>query len=241
MPMLYFDPLYMLVMLVGLVISGIAAASVKGTFAKYSKYTTTRGYTGAQVARRMLDQAGLHDVGVERTGGYLSDHFDPRARVLRLSPQVYDSNSIAALGVAAHEAGHALQQATGYAPMFIRNAVVPVAGLGTNLGFLLVILGAFFGGAGGGSALGSLMVTSGILLFGAFVFFTLVTLPVEFNASRRAMVALRNDGYLTSMEANGARKVLSAAAMTYVAAAVTAILYFIYLLWRAGLLGGNRH
>ena len=234
------DPLYLLVMLAGLAISGIAAGAVKMTFKKYGKYTTQAGFTGAQVARRMLDEAGLHDVAVEQVGGHLSDHYDPRSRVLRLSPQVYGQRSISALGVAAHEAGHALQQAPGYAPLFLRNTIVPVAGLGSNLGIMLVFLGAIFGGVGGGSVLGAFMIKAGIVLFGAFLFFTFITLPVEFNASRRAMVALRNDGYMTQVEADGARKVLSAAAMTYVAAAITALLMFIWLLVRAGVLGGRR-
>jgi uncharacterized protein len=228
-----FDPVYMVLMIFGLLISLGAAGIVKMSFAKYSKVGTQSGLTGAQVARRMLDNADLHDVKIEQVQGHLSDHYDPRSHILRLSPRVYQSNSIAALGVAAHEAGHALQQATSYAPLFLRNAVVPVAGIGTNLGFWLVILGAMFGGRISSGGFGGLMVTAGLFLFGAFVFFTLITLPVEFNASRRAMAALRNDGYLTKVEADGARKVLTAAAMTYVAAAVVAIMQFLYLFLRA--------
>ena len=145
---MYLGPGYLLIIGVTLVISIFTSLLVKTTFNKYSRRATTRGFSGAQVARRILDRAGLQDVAVEPVQGFLSDHYDPRSRVLRLSPQVYQSNSIAALGVAAHESGHALQQATGYAPLFLRNAIVPVAGLGTNLGFYLVVFGATFGGVG---------------------------------------------------------------------------------------------
>ncbi|MBE7558303.1 zinc metallopeptidase [bacterium] len=215
---MFYDHVYLMVILAGMVISGAAALLVQGTFARFNRIRTARGLTGAQVARRILDRAGLHDVAVERVGGHLTDHYDPRSHVLRLSQSVYDSSSISALGVAAHEAGHALQQATGYAPLFLRNAVVPVAGLGTNIGITLVIVGAVLFGLE--TYLGTTLAYLGVALFGGFVFFTLITLPVEFDASRRAMVALRNDGFLSTVEADGARKVLTAAALTYVAGAI---------------------
>jgi Zn-dependent membrane protease YugP len=188
-----------------------AQAKVRGTYAKYSRIGASSRTTGAQMAKEILNLGGASQVGIEETPGRLSDHYDPRKRVLRLSPGVYESHSIAALGIAAHEAGHALQHHTGYAPLHLRNAIYPVASFGSTLAFPL-----FF--------IGFLMSSKdiGILLFSGAVVFSLLTLPVEFNASKRAMVLLEERGYLRGPELDGARRVLSAAALTYVASTAMA-------------------
>jgi Zn-dependent membrane protease YugP len=203
---------------------------VQSTFKKYLDRRAASGRTGAQIARDLLDANRLYDVPVELTPGSLSDHYDPRARVLRLSPEVYHGASLASLGVAAHETGHAVQHANAYIPLSIRNGVFPIASLGSNLGYILFFLGFFF-------IRSNFLIDLGIILFSFFVFFTVLTLPVEFNASSRGMVMLTERGYLTrGEEADGARKVLNAAALTYVAAAATAILQLLRML----LLRGNR-
>jgi Zn-dependent membrane protease YugP len=200
-----------------------AQAKVSSTFNRYSQVPSARGLTGAQGARLVLDSAGLSDVGIEVAGSRLSDHYDPRTKTLTLSPPVGNSNSLAALGVAAHEAGHAVQHAEGYAAFRLRSAIVPVANLGSNMGFILFFIGLVFYRNG-------LLMSLGILLYSAAVLFTLVTLPVEFNASRRAMTLLENRSILVGDELAGARKVLSAAALTYVAAALMAILQLLRLI-----------
>jgi Zn-dependent membrane protease YugP len=205
-----------------LLLSLYAQFKVSSTFNRYSRVASGRGLTGAQAARRLLDSAGLSHVGIEVVGGRLSDHYDPRTKVLRLSPDVGGSNSLAALGVAAHEAGHAVQDATGYAPMKVRSSLVPTANLGSSLGMILFFVGLVMGGS-------DLLMNLGILLFSAAVLFTLVTLPVEFNASSRALSLLSSQGVLVSTEMEGARKVLSAAALTYVAAALMAVLQLVRL------------
>ncbi|MEN6547972.1 MAG: zinc metallopeptidase, partial [Armatimonadia bacterium] len=187
------------------------------SFNRYSQVPSARGLTGAQGARMVLDSAGLSDVGIEIAGGRLSDHYDPRTRVLTLSPEVGNSNSLAALGVAAHEAGHAMQHAQGYMAFRLRSALVPVANFGTNFGFILFFIGLIFYRSG-------ILMNIGILLYAGAVLFTLVTLPVELNASRRAMAQLENRSILVADELTGAKRVLSAAALTYVAAALMAIL-----------------
>jgi Zn-dependent membrane protease YugP len=215
-----------LILLVPAVILGIyAQIKVKSSFAKYSKVASSRGLTGADAARLVLDSAGLNNVGIEVAGGRLSDHYDPRTRVLTLSPDVGNSNSLAALGVAAHEAGHALQHAEGYAAFKVRSALVPVANIGSTLGMWLFIIGIFVASSGS-----HVLMNAGILLFSAAVLFTLVTLPVEFNASSRAMTLLTNKSILMGDELKGARKVLSAAALTYVAAALMAVLQLLRLI-----------
>jgi Zn-dependent membrane protease YugP len=213
-----------LILLVPALALGIyAQVKVSSSFNRYSQVPSARGLTGAQGARLMLDSAGLSDVPIEVAGGRLSDHYDPRSRVLTLSPDVGHSNSLAALGVAAHEAGHAMQHADGYVPFKFRSTLVPVANLGTNLGFILFFLGlAFFGGG--------LLMNIGIVLYSAAVLFTVVTLPVELNASRRAMAQLSERNILVADELTGAKKVLSAAALTYVAAALMAILQLVRLI-----------
>jgi uncharacterized protein len=213
-----------IILLVPALVLGIyAQAKVSSAFNRYSQVASRRGLTGAQTARQLLDSAGLTNVGIEVAGSQLSDHYDPRTRTLTLSPPVGNSNSLAALGVAAHETGHAMQHAEGYAAFRVRSAIVPVANLGSNLGFILFFVGLIFYRNG-------LLMSVGILLYSAAVLFTLVTLPVEFNASRRAMRLLENRSILMGEELDGAKKVLSAAALTYVAAALMAILQLIRLI-----------
>jgi len=214
-----------------------ASMKTKGTFTKYSKFTTHRGMTGADVARSILRDSGIGDVNVERIEGKLTDHYDPRTKTLRLSEPVYDSASMSACGVAAHEVGHAIQDARGYAMLKFRSAWVPVANLGGGVSIFVLIMAVFMGGAA--TAGGSTMATVGIVLFATTTVFTLVTLPVEFDASKRALVTLRQGGYMTPDELTGARKVLNAAAMTYVAAFVTSLLTLLYWAMRLGLLGGR--
>ena len=213
------------ILLVPALVLGIyAQARVRSTFNRYSQIPSARGLTGAQGARQLLDSAGLGDVGIEVKGSRLSDHYDPRSRVLTLSPDVGNSNSLAALGVAAHETGHAMQHAAGYAPFRYRSALVPVANLGSNLGFILFFIGLFF------FQRNPVMMSIGIVLYSCAVLFTVVTLPVELNASKRAMTELSNRNILVSDELTGAKKVLSAAALTYVAAALMAVLQLVRLI-----------
>ena len=217
------DPMYFLVIL-AFIFSMVAQTKVSSTFNKYSRVRNRAGFTGAQVATQMLQNAGIYDVSVQRVAGNLTDHYDPRTKTLRLSQGVYDSMSVAALGVAAHETGHAIQHDVGYAPLALRSFFVPLANFGSRLAFPLIVIG--FIVAGGGSTL----VTLGILFFSLSVAFTVITLPVEFNASHRAIDLLVADGFLTSDEIGGAKKVLSAAAMTYVAAAFAAVVQLLRLI-----------
>jgi hypothetical protein len=226
---MFFDPLYLVFALPGLLLGLWAQSRVKRAFNKYAKVRTLRGVTGAQVARALLDAQGLYDVAIEESKGFLSDHYDPRAKVLRLSPEVYRTPSIAAAGVAAHEMGHALQDANGYMPLQLRSALVPAAQFGSSLAPWLFV---------GGLLLNfTTLAWGGVLLFGAAVLFTLVTLPVEFDASKRAKQLLVSSGILVGDEIKGVDKVLDAAALTYVAAAVSAIgtlLYYVFLLTGGG-------
>ena len=227
--MFFFDPLYLLFMIPGLVLSLWASARTKSAFKKFSRIPARM--TGAQAARSMLDQAGLYAVSVKRSSGFLSDHYNPATRSLGLSPDVYERNSIAAVGVACHEAGHAIQHARSYAPLQLRTALVPTASIGSNLGYLAIVFGIMLSFAG--------MVYVGIALFSATVLFQLVTLPVEFDASNRAKQLVLRYGIVSSYERDGMDRVLNAAAWTYVAAAVSSILTLLYFLMRAGLLGGS--
>ena len=229
--MLFFDPLYLLLMAPAFLISLGAQIWVKSAFSKYSKIDSTSGYSGAQAAYNILRRNGIDDVDIEETSGFLSDHYDPRTKTLRLSPNVYRSTSLAALGIAAHEAGHALQHAYGYVPLQLRSLLVPVTSVGSNLAWPLLIIGFILHSA--------MLVQVGIIFFAGVVLFQLVTLPVEFNASSRALSALRKSGLVTEYEISGSREVLTAAAMTYVAAAAAAIMQLIYFLIRAGILGGR--
>lgn len=236
-----FDWTYMLyVALPALLLGMWAQHRVKAAFARGSEIMSRRGMTGRQVAQAILDANGIRDVGIEPVQGQLSDHYDPRAKVLRLSPDVYNGRSLAAAGVAAHEVGHAIQHARGYAPMHIRNMAVPVANIGSGIGMTLAMLGSgmLFYGAG---QFAQGMIAVGALLFAGVVFFQLVNLPVEFNASRRARDTLVMNGIVTEGEDKEVGRVLNAAAMTYVAATVTAVLTLLYFLWRSGLIGGNRN
>ena len=216
-----FDPTYILV-LIGVIISLWASAKVKTTYAKYSRVRSMSGMTGAQAAERILYSAGIYDVRIEHVRGDLTDHYDPRNRVLRLSDTVYGSTSVAAIGVAAHECGHAVQDQKDYAPLRIRNSLVPVANFGTMAAWPILIVGLIFG-------YNSTLIHLGILLFSLGVLFQLVTLPVEFDASRRAIEMLGSQGILYGDEVRQTRKVLSAAAMTYVAAAILSLLRLLIL------------
>ena len=212
---MYFDWTYIVFVLPAMLIAMWAQYKVNSTFKKYSRVYTDRRITGREAARKILDANGLTGVAVERISGNLTDHFDPKTNVIRLSDAVYDSPSVAAVGVAAHEAGHAVQYAVGYSPMKLRAAIIPITNIGSNAAIPLVLLGILFSFYP--------LAYAGVILFGTVVLFQLVTLPVEFNASRRAITALRGSGSFTEKELDGSKKVLSAAAMTYLAALLTAI------------------
>lgn len=220
----YFDPTYILV-IIGAVICLLASARVKSTFHKYNRVRSMSGMTGAQAAERILHAAGIYDVSIQHVSGELTDHYDPRNKVLRLSDSTYGSASVAAVGVAAHECGHAIQHQKSYAPLSIRSAIVPVANFGSAIAWPLIIIGMFIT-----SNTGTLLINIGILCFSLAVLFQLVTLPVEFNASSRAVRILGDTGILDSQELKSTRKVLGAAALTYVAGAAAAILQLLRLL-----------
>lgn len=225
--MFWFDPSWWIFIGPAMLLSIYASIKVHSTYSKYARVPASSGMSGAQAARRILDMFGASDVRIEPVGGNLTDHYDPRSKTLRLSEGVYSDDSLAAVGVAAHEAGHALQHAQGYAPLALRSALVPAASIGSNLGIYLVIFGLILRGLG---SLSVLMMQAGIVLFAAAVAFTLVTLPVELNASKRAMQLLTTSGVITGAEYQPVRKVLNAAALTYVAAAITAVMQLIYLI-----------
>lgn len=220
----YWDPTYILVV-IGAVICMIASARVKGTFNKYSQLRSMSGMNGAQVAQRVLQAAGIYDVQVRHVSGSLTDHYDPRTKTVNLSDPVYNATSVAALGVAAHECGHAIQHAKSYAPLSIRSALVPIANFGSMLAWPVVLIGLLFNTRSSG-----LIIDIGILLFSAAVLFQLVTLPVEFDASRRALVMLRTQGILADDELRYTRRVLKSAALTYVASAAAAILQLLRII-----------
>ena len=227
-PMFYFDPTYILV-LIGVMLSLAASSKVNSTYSRYARVGARCGMTGAEAARQLLNSQGIYDVTIRRVPGHLSDHYDPRTRTVNLSDSVYGATSIAAIGVAAHECGHAIQDADSYAPLKIRGALVPVANFGATLSWPLIILGLFMGS-------GSVLIQIGILMFSLSVLFQLVTLPVEFNASSRAVRLLDENGILVGQEVGQTRQVSSAAALTYVAAAAASILQLLRLL----ILFGNR-
>ena len=213
-----------LILLPAMIFALIAQFSVKSTFEKYDKVATARRMSGAEAARRILDRNGLYDVKVERVRGHLTDHYDPKANVIRLSEATHDSVSVAALGVAAHEAGHAVQHATGYFPIKVRSAIIPVTKIGSSLAMPIFIIGLLLTNFYYvDMATGSAIMVAGILLFSLTALFQLVTLPTEFNASSRALKTLEESGILYEEEITGARKVLSAAAMTYVAALASSL------------------
>ena len=230
-PMFYFDPSYVLI-LIGLLLSMAASAKVNSTYARYARVGARCGMTGAEAAKRLLNSQGIYDVTVRRVPGKLTDHYDPRNKTVNLSESVYGSTSIAAIGVAAHECGHAMQDAGGYVPLRVRGALVPVANFGAQISWPLILIGLLFS-----SGSSSMLITLGILMFSLSVLFQLVTLPVEFNASSRAVNLLDRTGILAGQEVGQTRQVLSAAALTYVAAAAASILQRFRLLY---LFGGNR-
>lgn len=227
--MFFFDPLYLILALPGLLLGLWAQVRVKGTFNKYAKVRTTRNASGAEIARFLLDQQGLQDVRIEEVQGFLSDHYDPRTRILRLSSDVYRTPSVAAAGVAAHEMGHALQHSIGYGPLRLRSAIVPAVQFGSSLAPILFIIGFLLNF--------TTLAWVGVILFGLAVLFSLITLPVEFDASKRAKALLNQSGVMSAQELQGVDKVLDAAALTYLAAAVAAIgqlLYYVLLLTGSG-------
>ena len=228
--MFFWDPT-MVILIPAVILSLYAQMKINSTYHQYSQVGSRKGMTGADVARYILNKNGLYDVPIERVQGHLSDHYDPRSRVVRLSAGVHDSTSIAALGVAAHEVGHAVQHDSGYMPLYIRNTIIPITQIGSYVSIPLLLLGFLMGSPS--------LVELGILLFAGIVFFQLVTLPVEFNASRRAVAVLGGDAILTQDELNGTKKVLQAAALTYVAAALMAVLQLVRLLLISGVLGGR--
>lgn len=225
---MYFDPTYLLV-IVGVLLCMLASARVRTTYAKYERVRNHSGMTGRDAAERILRGAGIFDVRIERVSGHLTDHYDPRNKVLRLSDSTYSSASVAAVGVAAHECGHAIQHAVGYAPLNIRSALVPVANFGSTIAWPLIVLGLFISGNSS-----SLLIQIGILAFSLSVLFQIVTLPVEFNASGRAIRILGESGMLYQDEISGTKRVLGAAALTYVASAASAILQLIRIILITG-------
>ncbi len=231
-----FDPYHLLFVFIPMaVLMGLAQLWVKGAYAKYSHIATRQGVTGAEAAQVILRAAGIHDVRVEQVDGFLSDHYSPTDKVLRLSPRNYSGNSIAAVGIAAHEAGHAIQHAKRYAPLVVRNIAVPLANIGSTFGWIALMIGLMISGGNPGHPL----VLLGIGGIAAIAVFQIINLPGEFDASRRALQVLPEIGILTAEENRGARAVLTAAAMTYVAATIAAIVELLYWLWRLGLIGGN--
>lgn len=219
---MFFWDISMIILIPGLLLAMYAQAKVSSTYNRYKKVTSHSGYTGAQFARKMLNDNGLYDVTITQISGRMSDHYDPRANQVRLSAEVYNGTSIASLGIAAHEVGHAVQHATNYFPLTIRNLVVPVTNFSSSIYMILIFLGIIMNSFS--------MIQFGIMLFAVIVIFQVITLPVEFNASRRAIATLGGDGVLDAEELSGAKRVLGAAAMTYVAAMVTAVLQLLQLL-----------
>ena len=219
---MFFWDISMIILIPGLLLAMYAQAKVSSTYNRYKKITSHSGYTGAQFARKMLNDNGLYDVTITQISGRMSDHYDPRANQVRLSAEVYNGTSIASLGIAAHEVGHAVQHATNYFPLTVRNLVVPVTNFSSSIYMLFIFIGIIMNSFS--------MIQFGIMLFAVIVIFQVITLPVEINASRRAIATLGGDGVLDAEELSGAKRVLGAAAMTYVAAMVTAVLQLLQLL-----------
>jgi Zn-dependent membrane protease YugP len=223
--MWFFDTGMIIFVIPAMILAMYAQSKVRSAYVRYSRVRSSSSITGAQVARTLLDRAGLEEVKVVQTQGQLTDHYDPRQKVVRLSPQVYGDSSLAALGIAAHEVGHAIQHDTDYLPLGIRNSIVPLANLGSRAAFPLFFIGFIFSGGGL-----EILMDIGIAVFLFAVLFQAITLPVEFNASNRAIAILEGGGYLNSQELNGAKQVLSAAALTYVAALAVAFAQLFRLL-----------
>jgi uncharacterized protein len=230
-----FDPVYFLFLAPGILLAAWASWRVNRAYAEGSEVPAESGFSGAETAEAILDRNGLRGVRVEPVEGFLSDHYDPAEKVLRLSPDVYAGRSLAALGIAAHEAGHALQDAGGYPLLRLRNGIVPLASVGGNLSWVLILIGFLL--AAGGNFVGTWLIWAGIAAFSLTVLFQLVNLPVEFDASRRAKQVLASLRLVTTREAPTIRRVLSAAAMTYVAATLSSVLTLAYFLFRAGVFG----
>ncbi len=228
---MFFDPLYLIIMVPGLLLSLWASWRTNSSFKKYSRVRSARGMTGAQAADRLLDGAGINDVEIVPTSGVLSDHYNPITKKLALSEGVFQSTSVAAIGIACHEAGHAIQHARHYAPLWVRSALVPTANIGSKIGYIGMFIGLLMQSQG--------MVLAGAVLFSAVLLFQIVTLPVEFDASARAKRLALEYGIISSNERQGMDRVLNAAAMTYVAAVVSTLMTLIYFLLRSGLLGGG--
>lgn len=222
MPYFFIDVYYWILVIPAVFVALWAQVRVKSTFHRYNSVLNTKGLTAEMVARQILDRNGLYSVRIERTPGSLSDHYDPRTNVVRLSDSTYGNTSVGALGVAAHEVGHALQYAVGYVPIKLRSVIIPISQIGSALSFPLILLGLIFSFP--------FFINAGILLFSAVVLFQLVTLPVEFNASRRALKTLEDDQILETQELAGAKKVLSAAAMTYLAAVLVSLVQLLRLI-----------
>jgi hypothetical protein len=237
-----FDPLYFLFLAPALLLSLWASFRTRSAFKKYSKVPAASGMSGAQAAKRLLDSAGIGDVEIVPTHGMLSDHYNPLTKKLALSEAVYASRSIAAIGVACHEAGHAIQHARGYRPLWLRSALVPMAGIGSKLGYFVMFAGLVLMGSAGvqSGGAGPAVFLIGVALFSATLLFQVVTLPVEFDASSRAKTLALQQGLVLPQEREGMDRVLNAAALTYVAAAISSLMTLLYFLLRAGLLGGRR-
>ena len=231
---MFFDSTYLMLVLPCMLFAAWASSNVNSTFKRYSSQRSVRGLTGAQAAQRVLAANGVRGVRIERVSGNLTDHFDPRTNVIRLSDSVYDNTSTAAIGVACHEAGHAVQYAVGYGPIKLRAAIIPITNFGSKLAMPLILAGFLFSGLG---ELSYVIVDIGLACFGLSFLFQMVTLPVEFNASRRALVAIDEGNLLTEEEFKGAKKTLSAAAMTYVAATAVALAQLLRMI---ALFGGRR-
>ncbi|MBD3316330.1 MAG: zinc metallopeptidase [Chitinivibrionales bacterium] len=228
--MLWFDPAYLLFALPGLLLALWASYKTKSTFSRYSRVASRQGLTGAQAAMEMLRRADIDNVKVEEVSGFLSDHYDPMSRTLRLSPNVYRGSSLSAIGVACHEAGHAVQHAVHFAPLHLRSALVPATNVSSSLSYIVIMMGLFFS---------QKLILLGALLFSVAVLFSLVTLPVEWDASARAKRMMVRTGVVTEREALDAGKVLNAAFLTYLAAAVSSLLTLLYYLMRAGVFSGD--
>jgi hypothetical protein len=237
--MMWFDPMYFVILAPAIVLGLWAQLRVKSAYHAASQVRAASGLTGAQVAHDILEAHGIRGIGIEPSHGYLSDHYDPRAKVMRLSPDVFQGRSVAALGIAAHEAGHAVQDHVHYGPLKLRNGIVPFAMVGSNLSWILIIIGLAIGATG--TLVGTWMIWGGIVLFSIVVLFQLINLPVEFDASRRAKDLLQSSGLVAQgEEARAMNRVLNAAALTYVAATLTAVLQLVYLVLRSGVLGQHR-
>jgi Zn-dependent membrane protease YugP len=237
---LFFDPMYFIILAPAMILSFIASMWVRSAYARAGQIPASSGVTGAEAANMIMEAHDIRGVGIEEShGGMLSDHYDPKQKILRLSPDVYHGRSVASLGIASHEAGHAIQDAVHYGPLKLRNGIVPMAAIGSNLSWILLIVGMVLGGVR--SPIGNLLVWGGIGLFATVVVFQIINLPVEFDASRRAKDLLQKAHLVApGDEARAMNSVLNAAALTYVAATLTAILTLLYFLIRSGVLGGRR-